>query len=322
MAANISKIAREKVDQIHFDESWRRSKIDNFDYILQAEETQLAAKLYERESHLYFNFENLDALEASFLTRTRNIASRLDNLVNPAFEMLNASLEEETKSVDVICDKPSSCWINLVCSGTVNLLINIKVSANIFLKLRSTCLAGSRANLLLLLNQEAGAVRFNLESLMAEKNSEISVTFLAVASDNSFFDLCNRQQHIVGQTKSDVLLKLILKQAAHGVFWGLINVEEGAQQSDAYQLARAMLLSPESRADLIPNLNIGANNVRCTHGASYSTLNPSELFYLQSRGIEKNLAKRILTQGFLFDAGDRVLPEFFPAMEEFIIKSV
>jgi Fe-S cluster assembly protein SufD len=106
------------------------------------------------------------------------------------------------------------------------------------------------------------------------------------------------QIHNVPNTTSDLLFKGTLNDTARSVFSGLIQVAPGAQKTDAYQLNRNLLLSDKARADSIPNLEIQANDVRCTHGASVGPVNPEHLFYLMARGLSRADATRMIVEGF------------------------
>jgi Fe-S cluster assembly protein SufD len=112
------------------------------------------------------------------------------------------------------------------------------------------------------------------------------------------FDQHTFQNHLVGQTASDLLYKGALKDRAYSVFRGLIRVNPNAQRSDAYQANRNLLLSQNAHADSIPELEIEANDVRCTHGATVGPIDPDQVFYLMTRGVSKIEAERLIVEGF------------------------
>lgn len=112
------------------------------------------------------------------------------------------------------------------------------------------------------------------------------------------FDQHTFQNHIVGHSTSDLLYKGALKDEAYSAFRGLIRVNPNAQRSDAYQANRNILLSQHSHADSIPELEIEANDVRCTHGATVGPIDPEQVFYLMTRGIPKGEAERLIVEGF------------------------
>lgn len=104
--------------------------------------------------------------------------------------------------------------------------------------------------------------------------------------------------HNVAHTTSDVLFHVALTGRARSVFAGNIAVAHGAQKTDAYQRNRNLLLSDKARADAMPKLEISANDVRCTHGATFATYDPNQQFYLRSRGLTKTQAEHLLVTGF------------------------
>lgn len=125
------------------------------------------------------------------------------------------------------------------------------------------------------------------------------------------FDQHTFQNHIVGHTTSDLLYKGALKDKAYSVFRGLIRVNPQAQRSDAYQANRNLLLSDHAHADAIPELEIEANDVRCTHGATVGPVDPDQVFYLMARGIPKLEAEKLIVEGF-----------FDPLMQKIPLESI
>jgi Fe-S cluster assembly protein SufD len=125
------------------------------------------------------------------------------------------------------------------------------------------------------------------------------------------FDQHTFQNHIVGQSASDLLYKGALKDSAYSAFRGLIRVNPNAQRSDAYQANRNILLSQHAHADSIPELEIEANDVRCTHGATVGPIDPEQIFYLMARGISQRDAERLIVEGF-----------FDPLMQKIPLESI
>jgi Fe-S cluster assembly protein SufD len=129
---------------------------------------------------------------------------------------------------------------------------------------------------------------------------------VAVADDAQEIDARTFQIHEAPHTASDLLYKNSLDDTARTIFSGLIRVDPGAHQTDAYQKVRNLLLSDEAEANSAPGLEIEANNVRCTHGATSGQIEEEELFYLMSRGITKKAAQKLIVHGFLQEAIDRL----------------
>lgn len=107
-----------------------------------------------------------------------------------------------------------------------------------------------------------------------------------------------RQDHLAPHTTSDLLYKGALKGSSRSVWQGMIYVAPGAQKTDGYQANRNLVLSPEARADSIPGLEILADDVRCTHGATVGKIDQEPMFYLLSRGIPPEDAERLMVEGF------------------------
>jgi Fe-S cluster assembly protein SufD len=107
-----------------------------------------------------------------------------------------------------------------------------------------------------------------------------------------------QQNHMAPNTSSDLLFKGALKENSRSVWQGMIYVAPGAQKTDGYQANRNLILSKKARADSIPGLEIMADDVRCTHGATVGKIDPDELFYMLSRGIGKADAEQLIVEGF------------------------
>src|SRR5215216_7744679 len=107
-------------------------------------------------------------------------------------------------------------------------------------------------------------------------------------------------------TTSDFAFKGALRDTATAVWRGMIRVEQEAQQTDAYQESRALMLSPGAHAVPIPGLEILANDVRCTHGATVGRVDRDELFYAMARGLTRSEAERLIVRGFFQNILDRI----------------
>jgi len=129
---------------------------------------------------------------------------------------------------------------------------------------------------------------------------------VTVANGAQEIDARAFQIHEAPNTASDLLYKNSLDDAARTIFAGLIRVDPGAHQTDAYQKVRNLLLSDDAEANSAPGLEIEANDVRCTHGATTGQIEQEELFYLLSRGIPWKSAQRLIVEGFLHEALERL----------------
>jgi Fe-S cluster assembly protein SufD len=141
--------------------------------------------------------------------------------------------------------------------------------------------------------------RFESLSQLIGEGARSDLLAVAVATNEQEFDARTLQDHISPHTASDLLYKNALDDRARCTFGGLIRVEPHAHFTDAYQKVRNLLLSDDSEANSMPGLEILADNVRCTHGATSGQVDADELFYLRSRGIRTKAAQRLIVTGFL-----------------------
>jgi Fe-S cluster assembly protein SufD len=132
------------------------------------------------------------------------------------------------------------------------------------------------------------------------------VTGAYFADGDQHLDYDTFQEHMAPSTESDFAFKGALREQAHAVWRGMIRVEEDAQKTNAYQENRNLLLSDKAHADSIPGLEIMANDVRCTHGATIGRVDRDELFYLMTRGLSRAEAERLIVRGFFQDILDRI----------------
>ena len=159
------------------------------------------------------------------------------------------------------------------------------------------------------LNLHLGARQARHESLsqLAAPGAFSEMLALTVAETGQEFDQRTLQIHQAPNTKSDLLYKNALRGSAKTIFSGLIVVDPDAQKTDAYQSNRNLMLSDDAEACSLPGLEIQANDVRCTHGATSSRIDPEQEFYLQSRGIAKEAADELLTFGFFEEVLNRLV---------------
>jgi len=123
---------------------------------------------------------------------------------------------------------------------------------------------------------------------------------------NQHFDHDTQQNHLVPNTTSDLLYKGAMTGRSRSVWQGMIYVAPGAQKTDGYQANRNLVLSKESRADSIPGLEILADDVRCTHGATVGKIDTEQIYYLMARGLPENEAKKLIVEGFFEPIMDRI----------------
>ena len=145
----------------------------------------------------------------------------------------------------------------------------------------------------------ASVTRVDLNARLLGPGANSDMLGLYFGDEDQHFDFNTSQDHVAEHTSSDLLYKGALDGASRAAFRGIIRVLPGAQGTDAYQTNRNLLLSPESRADSLPNLEIEADDVKCSHGATVGQLDDEAKFYLMSRGLSLIQAERLVVLGFL-----------------------
>ncbi|MCC6447041.1 MAG: Fe-S cluster assembly protein SufD [Armatimonadetes bacterium] len=148
-----------------------------------------------------------------------------------------------------------------------------------------------------------------VEAVLESPGAMSDMLGIVFGKGSQHFDCHTIQHHRAPHTSSDLLFKVALDEQARSVYSGMIHIERQAQQTNAYQSNRNILLSDRAHADSIPNLEIEANDVRCTHGAAVSPLDEDQLFYLMSRGLPRPEARRLMVEGFFEPVLDRLAAE-------------
>jgi Fe-S cluster assembly protein SufD len=145
-----------------------------------------------------------------------------------------------------------------------------------------------------------------IQNDLAGQGATSRVTGAYFADGTQHLDYDTFQEHIAPNTTSDFAFKGALRDEATTVWRGMIRVEREAQKTNAYQENRNLLLSHDAHADSIPGLEILANDVRCTHGATLGQVDREQLFYLMARGLSRAEAERLIVRGFFQDVLDRI----------------
>jgi Fe-S cluster assembly protein SufD len=132
------------------------------------------------------------------------------------------------------------------------------------------------------------------------------VSGMFFADQDQLFDHDTQQNHNAPMTTSDLLFKGAAKDTARSVWQGMIKSLPKMQKIDGFQASRNLLLSDEARMDGIPGLEIEADDVRCTHAATFGTIEDVPVYYLMSRGIERTEAELMVIQGFFDELLERI----------------
>jgi len=155
-------------------------------------------------------------------------------------------------------------------------------------------------------NIGAARARFESQTRIEGAGANVKMYSLTVAEETQEFDQRTFQIHNAPSAVSDLLYKNALLDKSRSIFSGLIKVAEGAQQTDAYQTNRNLLLDATAEANALPGLEILANDVRCSHGATTGNVDEEELFYMMQRGISRRVAMQLMVFGFFEEVIEKI----------------
>lgn len=156
-------------------------------------------------------------------------------------------------------------------------------------------------------------------SLMTGEGAHSDMLACSIPSGTQQYDQRTYQHHAAPHTNSDLLYKNTLYGTSRTVFSGLILVDEGAHYTDAYQTCRNLMMEDTAEANSMPGLEINADQVKCSHGSTSSSISDEEIFYLRARGISPQKARRLIANGFSVEAVDRIGNQ---RIEELVIAAI
>ncbi len=145
-------------------------------------------------------------------------------------------------------------------------------------------------------------VNCNLEG----KYSSAFINGIHLLSKNKHHEIRTRTNHLYENTKSYQLIKSVINDSSKSVYQGKIYVDSKAQKTDGYQLSKALLLNEQAEFNAKPELEIYADDVKCSHGSASGSLDDNSIFYLMSRGLNQTTAKELLINGFLLDVVEKI----------------
>ncbi len=166
----------------------------------------------------------------------------------------------------------------------------------------------------------ASLSKHNYGVILHGRHSESTMRGLAFGSKHQHYDYHTLHHHAVGETLSNIDHKVVLKDRALSAYTGLIRIEQNARDCEAFQENRNLLLNKGTRAETIPELEILNEDVRCSHGATIGPLDPFEVFYLESRGIAREKAVRIIVAGFAEPTLRQLPTDLRERIEKFVIR--
>ena len=148
-------------------------------------------------------------------------------------------------------------------------------------------------------------VNCNLEG----KYSSAFINGIHLLSKNKHHEIRTKTNHLYENTKSYQLIKSVINDNSKSVYQGKIYVDSKAQKTDGYQLSKAVLLNEQAEFNAKPELEIYADDVKCSHGSASGSLDENSIFYLMSRGLDQKTAKELLINGFLLDVVEKITDE-------------
>ena len=149
----------------------------------------------------------------------------------------------------------------------------------------------------------------DIQCILKEKHSSGFINGAILAQDNQHHEIKTNIEHIGQNTKSYQKIKSVLNKNSKAIFQGKIYVDSNAQKTDGYQLSKAIILDQDSEFDSKPELEIYADDVKCSHGSTSGSLDEEAIFYLMSRGLNRFKARKLLIKGFLVDAIETITNE-------------
>ena len=156
------------------------------------------------------------------------------------------------------------------------------------------------------LNLGGKLTRHDIHMVLNGENIDGSLNGVNLLSDEQHGDTTILMEHTAPYCLSNQFYRTILDDTARGVFQGKVHVHQAAQKTDGYQLSNTILLSPKAEMDTKPELEIYADDVKCSHGATTGALDEEPLFYLRSRGLSEAEARMLLMQAFIDEVADKV----------------
>jgi Fe-S cluster assembly protein SufD len=236
-------------------------------------------------------------------------AAVFPHLLLVADEMAKVTVLEHFRSFDKTAHG-FACGVNDLIAGrgaTVKYVCAQRWNENVTaLQINATTVERDASAMSLNLHLGGNYSRFESLSRLVGEGARSDLLAVAIAHEKQEFDARTLQDHVSPHTASDLLYKNALTDRARTTFGGLIRVEPHAHFTDAYQKVRNLLLSDDAEANSMPGLEILADNVRCTHGATSGQIDEEELFYLRTRGIPVKTAQRLIVTGFLNEVIQRL----------------
>ena len=165
--------------------------------------------------------------------------------------------------------------------------------------------------------------RLRSESLLAGSGAESDLTAVYFGDGDQMLDFRTLQDHDAPNTRSDLLFKGAVEDTAQSVYSGLIRIRRDAQKSVAFQTNRNLVLTEGAEAKSVPNLEIEADDVKCSHASTVGPVDDDQLYYLATRGVPPEEAERLIVLGFFDDVFDRLpVPSLVAPLRRSVIEKI
>ena len=241
---------------------------------------------------------------------------------------LNFTLGENSslKVIDVFNDKSEKNFINIYYNFEIqkdSILKNFKldnlVNNNIKYSFNNIDQDSNSVSETFILSSGSKFIKNEINCNLKGKYSSAFVNGVFSLSENRHHEIKTNINHLVENTKSYQLIKSVLDNSSKSVYQGKIYVDQDAQKTDGYQLSKAILLNENSEFNAKPELEIYADDVKCSHGSASGSLNENSIFYMRSRGLNYKEAKNLLINSFFLEVIEKITDEEIKNIFKFTI---
>jgi len=240
---------------------------------------------------------------------TKELKSRAINLKTDIILEKNSSL----KLINLFDDNSENNFINIVQNFDIaedgifkNYKIDHKKNSNIKYFYNNINLKKNSISENFIFSTGSKFIKNEINCNLNDEHSSAFINGIINLSNSQHHEIKTNINHLAENTKSYQLIKSVLNDNAKGIYQGKIYVDSKAQKTDGYQLSKALLLSENTEFDGKPELEIYADDVKCSHGATSGNLDEDAIFYLMSRGLSNQQSKELLINGFLLDAVEKI----------------
>ena len=302
----------EKID-LKYEEKDKIEVSDQFDLKKDTKDTNSLTNLNNAFANKYFKIvikKNYSIRKPLVIYHTtNNINSKNINLRLDFVLEKNSSL----KIVDIFNDQSEKNFINVFYNFELNqdsILKNYKIDQiennNIKYSFNNIAQQENSVSETFILSSGSNFIKNEINCDLIGKYSSAFINGIFSLKQKKHHEIKTNINHLIDNTKSYQLIKSVLENESKAVYQGKIFVDSKAQKTDGYQLSKAILLNETTEFNAKPELEIYADDVKCSHGSASGSLNDDAIFYLMSRGLNYTEAKKLLINGFLLEVVEKV----------------